>query len=413
MESVQLLAQAMPLTVSAAVLAYIAVGAALVSGPARGWFRRHLVMPNPSNQSHLGSLDALRGLAAVWVVSFHSWQWWAAGTHSVLSASTFVQAGNKAVPVFVALSGFLIYRAVRGIGSIDDLRRYYWNRILRIVPLCVASAVAIITIRQLGGAAPPGGHGVAELFMLRSLGYPLFANPPLWSLYVEIVFYLVAPLFVIATSRQATVAAVVMLAVLALSDGAGPREFELWKYFCVGILASELHRVWRGRVQEWQALALIAAGALWLGADIAGYDWLETYVRQPNSYIWPAGRLTSYTLDLAAAAGLILTGATLSRIAARITEWAPLRIVGAISFSLFVWHSMLIMADGPLVFDGAGSILPRPVAVAPPPEWFRLLVMIPAFLAVAAVSFVLIEKPFLKLRRRRVVEAPVAAAVTG
>jgi len=72
MESVQLLAQAMPLTVSAAVLAYIAVGGALVSGPVRGWFRRHLVMPNPSNQSHLGSLDALRGLAAVWVVSFHS-----------------------------------------------------------------------------------------------------------------------------------------------------------------------------------------------------------------------------------------------------------------------------------------------------------------------------------------------------
>jgi len=76
-------------------------------------------------------------------------------------------------------------------------------------------------------------------------------------------------------------------------------------------------------------------------------------------------------------------------------------------------HPTLIIADGPLVFDGAGSILPRPVAVAPPPEWFRLLVMIPAFLAVAAVSFVLIEKPFLKLRRRRVVEAPVAAAVIG
>jgi peptidoglycan/LPS O-acetylase OafA/YrhL len=411
METISLLAQAMPLTVSAALIAYLAAGAALVSGPARGWFRGHLVMPKPSNQSHVGALDALRGLAAVWVVSFHSWQWWAFGTKSVLSASTFVQAGNKAVPVFVALSGFLIYRAVRGIGSIDDLRRYYWNRILRIVPLYVASGVAIIAIRQLGGAAPPAGHGVAELFMLRSLGYPLFANPPLWSLYVEIVFYLVAPLFVIATSRQATVAAVVMLAVLALSDGAGPREFELWKYFCVGILASELHHVWRGRVQEWQAVALIAAGALWLAADIAGYGWLETYVRQPNGYIWPAGRVTSYTLDLAAAAGLILTGATLSRIAARITEWAPLRIVGAISFSLFVWHSMLIMAEGPLVFDGGGSILPRPVAVAPPPEWFRLLVMLPAFLAVAAVSFVLIEKPFLKLRRRRVVAAPVAAAI--
>jgi len=82
-------------------------------------------------------------------------------------------------------------------------------------------------------------------------------------------------------------------------------------------------------------------------------------------------------------------------------------MVGAISFSLFVWHSMLIMAEGPLVFDGTGGIIPRPSGVPAPPEWFRIFVMIPAFLAVAGASFALIERPFLMLRRRRVPAPPV------
>lgn len=34
--------------------------------------------------------------------------------------------------------------------------------------------------------------------MLRSLSFSEFINPPVWSLYVEVVFYLVLPAFVIA-----------------------------------------------------------------------------------------------------------------------------------------------------------------------------------------------------------------------
>src|SRR5882762_2746073 len=134
----------MPLTVAAAAVTYTAAAMGLFSARARRWFERHLLMPTPSSQSHVGALDALRGLAAVWVALFHSWQWWAVGAKQDLSTSAFIEAGNKAVPVFVALSGFLIYRAIRGIDSADGLRRYYWNRILRVGPLCVASALAVI-----------------------------------------------------------------------------------------------------------------------------------------------------------------------------------------------------------------------------------------------------------------------------
>lgn len=409
-QQLRLIASAMPLTVTAAVVAYTAAAAAIVSGRVRRWFEVHLLMPTPSSQSHVGALDAFRGLAAAWVALFHSWQWWQVGSGQNLPTSLFVEAGNKAVPVFVVLSGFLIYRAVRGIDSVDGLRRYYWNRILRIGPLCLASAVAVIVAGQLGRTAPPAGHAIAEVFVFRSLGYPVFANPPLWSLYVEIVFYVLAPLFIIASARQALIAAAIGFLVFSMSDAVGPREFELWKYFCVGVLASEVQRVWCGRVKEWQALALAAGGILWFMADIAATGWLEIHVREANPYIWPGGRVTSYTVDLALATGLIVCGATLSQYVRRMTDWMPLRILGAISFSLYVWHSMLILAEGPLAFDGAGSIIPRATGGLAPPEWFRIFVMLPAFVAVAALSFALIERPFL-LRRRRS-PAPPAGVVS-
>jgi len=80
----------------------------------------------------------------------------------------------------------------------------------------------VIAARQLGAMAPAGGHAVAEVFMLHSLGYPVFANPPLWSLYVEVIFYLVAPLFLIANPRQAVAAATIGLVVFSIADAAGP-----------------------------------------------------------------------------------------------------------------------------------------------------------------------------------------------
>jgi len=229
------------LTTILALAFYAAVLALVLSARVRDWVDRYLSMPRPSNQRHLASLDALRGLAALIIAAFHGWQWPGAPPHVV---PAFIENGSKAVPVFVALSGFLIYRAVLPIDSGDQLRRYLRNRFFRIFPLYAASVVVLAALGCLGDSQNRLAEFLANLFVLRSFGSPLFANPPVWSLYVEIMFYLLLPIAVIAFGKRTPLAAAIGIVVLALTDLPGPREFMLCKYFLVGILASETASRW-------------------------------------------------------------------------------------------------------------------------------------------------------------------------
>ena len=159
------------LTTIPAVAFYAAILAVALSSRVRDWVERYLSMPRPSNQRHLASLDALRGLAALLVAAFHGWQWPGAPPHTV---PAFIENGTKAVPVFVALSGFLIYRAVLAVESGAQLRRYLRNRFFRIFPLYAASVVALAALGCLGDSESKLTEFLANFFMLRAFGSPLF-----------------------------------------------------------------------------------------------------------------------------------------------------------------------------------------------------------------------------------------------
>jgi len=83
-----------------------------------------LVLPGATNQSHLASPDAFRGLAALFVAVFHTWQWSRPAFNSTLEWAPFIAAGDKAVPIFVTLSGLLIYRSLKRVQTIENLRLY-------------------------------------------------------------------------------------------------------------------------------------------------------------------------------------------------------------------------------------------------------------------------------------------------
>ena len=72
--------------------------------------------------------------------------------------------------------------------------------------------------------------------------------------------------------------------------------------------------------------------------------------------------------------------------------WAPLRLVGVVSFSLYLWHMPVLQA-----LQSAG--VARWPLLAP---WLVLAVA----LLVAMVSFLLFERPWREIRLRRV---PVTA----
>ena len=107
-----------------------------------------------------------------------------------------------------------------------------------------------------------------------------------------------------------------------------------------------------------------------------------------------------YSLLLGVGMVAVLVGVTSSPIFQRIFESLPLRALGAVSYSLFLWHSLLIAADFPITFDGIFAPVTIGTLPAVPP-WHLPFVIVPALLAAATISYLVIERPFLALRPKR------------
>ncbi len=395
-----------PISSSIAVAAYLSLAVVLLVPRLRNRLGQMLAPVSPSNQVHLFSLDALRGLAALWVVSYHSWQWWTfIPNQKPTSISPVELAGEDAVAVFVGLSGFLIFRALQSVNSLDGLRRYFQNRFLRIYPLYAISVIALVVFRQYSGVLTKGQHLIAEFFMVRSIGYPVFLNPPSWSLYVEVLFYLVAPCFVLMVQRRVILVAGIMTLVFFLIDNNSPREFALFKFFGIGILASEVQRRLTGRCPEWGAVLIFLFGSMFFWLAVTCECPLDRLVR-PFMVPWfcpQQGLLNSGdTIEFCLAVGFLLVGSTLSRTVTTFFKLAPWRILGAISYSIYIWHSFVIISDAPLLFRYLGGVVPIPNSPPhpSPDEWIRWFVIIPAILFLSTLSFLLVERPFLQMRRR-------------
>jgi peptidoglycan/LPS O-acetylase OafA/YrhL len=81
-----------------------------------------------------------------------------------------------------------------------------------------------------------------------------------------------------------------------------------------------------------------------------------------------------------------------------VLEWRPLAMLGIASYSLYVLHVPIVnkLAGTSLASFGAAGLLRF------------ALVAVPLCCAVALISYAIIERPFLRLRRRWVGPAPVS-----
>jgi peptidoglycan/LPS O-acetylase OafA/YrhL len=376
-----------------------AVLLALVNRRYREWVTARLAPALPSTHAYSGALDSYRGIAASLVAIAHMVFWcypvfWLS-LHRLPYLISY--GGNKAVPVFVMLSGFLIFRSVRKVASLQDLRDYARRRFLRIFPLYFVTALVGLAVGQVALSVPTV---LAELFMLRSLSFPTFINPPAWSLYVEVCFYVALPLFVVATGRWVIWASVGAFFVLLLADPVGPRELHLWKFFCVGIVVSHLaellaHLPKRRILREAVGFALVALGVALLYYDFHGHDWFgDLGIVAKNS--------AGYTVGLACGFGLVMLGTLSSEVVSRAAGVWPLRVVGTISYSLFLIHPFYLLANFPqLVFAGVGQAQPFFEAYGMAPWWYGFFLFFPGLLLWSAVSYVVIERRFQMMRPRQ------------
>lgn len=365
----------------------------------RAWAGRVLAIPVPSTNQEIAALDAYRGFAASLVTMAHIWvfcqpmfnatqaTWW----------HFLAVGGNKAVPMFVMLSGFLIYRAVKGIHTAEDLRRYALRRFLRVYPVYLFTLLLGYAAGQMAFDLP---NFLSQVFMVRSITaeYLRYLNPPSWSLYVEVLFYAVLPVWVAAFGTRAFPAAAAFFVAFLFADPMGSRELWLWKYFFVGVMVQEFLDLHGHRISPRFAVFVFLSGCVLLAADMriepgfAPFDWFDRLGLVPKNQ-------AEYTIGLAAACSLILIGTLRSPPVASMMSWKPLRVLGVVSFSLFLLHPFFILAVFPtFVFANVPQVqgLVTPAVLAP--AWYAPFVMFPGAVAWAIACFLIVERPFLQRR---------------
>lgn len=291
-------------------------------------------------------IDGLRFLSISLVFLFHLFVTVSAVTSVTASHPALflpIRNGARGVPVFFTISGLVLAlpfaRRYLAAGQSVSLRKYYLRRLTRLEPpyiLCVLGCTLLYVAyhHSFAGTLP---HLAASLIYLHNIIYaaPSQVNGVLWSLEIEVQFYLIAPLLMQVyrlRSLRLRRIALVLFALLWLY--AQPHmlhtvrtQFTLLgslPYFLAGMLAADFAIACPPRstrmVYLWDIAGLAAIGAIFLGP----------YSEMQVNSLLPA---SACILCLAA-----LRGGLLRR--ALSVQWVA--IIGGMCYSIYLWHLILI-----------------------------------------------------------------------
>jgi len=344
-------------------------------------------------------VESLRALAALGVLIGHVYGT-SQGYDPLQILGSFgdrlLLGGGFGVYLFFALSGYLIYwpfaRRDFGKGASIDLKRFATNRAVRILPLYWISVVVVLVWQADGGSFSEWWRFMllAENYFHETVGR---INGVLWSVVVEVWFYATLPLVALAISRLARGSRRRGAIAIAALGGTSlliwyfqvvqyPQD-QIWRhnfpttyfFFTGGMLLAVLRTAWQDGLPSWLR-GPIANRDVWLLAAIP--LWLVIVWRY--QYTWFA--VVPSTLMVGACVLPLREG-----VLVRALDWRALALLGVASYSLYIWHV-------PVLNELAG--------ISWVPSGFAgfAVVAIPVCMAVAALSYALIESPFLRLRRR-------------
>jgi peptidoglycan/LPS O-acetylase OafA/YrhL len=159
-----------------------------------------------STAERVASLTGIRAVAALLVMLTHAAYTTGNYTHGYVGL--MYSRMEIGVPIFFVLSGFLLFgpwvKALASGGPSPSVRRYAWHRVRRIMPAYAVTVIAAYLVYHFRTAGPNPGHTWMGFFRNLSLtqiytDHYLFSYlhqglTQMWSLAVEVAFYVVLPL---------------------------------------------------------------------------------------------------------------------------------------------------------------------------------------------------------------------------
>jgi peptidoglycan/LPS O-acetylase OafA/YrhL len=351
---------------------------------------------------HRSDIDGLRALAVLSVVVYH------------LGFSERVSGGFVGVDVFFVISGYLI----TGILERDveagrlSVAEFYNRRVRRIFPalfvvhvFCLVASMAVylpLQARDVGRDVLGSLAFVSNVIYCRSSGYfDQTAKGSLllhtWSLSVEEQFYIALPFLLLALRRVTPRVRLCVLGAISLASFAAAK-------WMVGVDATRAFYLVQYRAWELLAGSLLALGvfpsvkqrALGEALGIGGLALILLGVfairsTTPFPGVW--------ALPPCVGALLVLhSGRDVRTLAARVLGAPPLRFIGKVSYSFYLWHWPLIVL--------------RQARSDPMTNAERVEILVVAFVA-AVVSYRYVELPFRRKPYRRNAQSTLRIAALG
>ena len=369
------------------------------------WLKTVFEEPKHGNQAGtITALDGVRACAILFVIAFHIdwtntnyeklWNW-----QSNPLATSVAIAGGTGVTLFFVLSGFLLFlpyaKALLFARRWPLARSFYIRRALRIMPGYYLSLVLLIFLSAPQYLQPDNlpNLGLFLTFLMDS-AKETFRGPidgPYWTLAIEWQFYMILPLLTLGilllvrrVRLERRLRAVTLCLFGIIAGGLLVRFWGLYflnnpsatflvprpvtnvllfftfgqtgKYtedFSVGMLGALIYVYAQSLPPEHVFVQTLRKLSLWLwgtGLLILTFSAIWHLQANPPTPAWPfLNPLMPYfswlsEILLAAGYGMCIIAILFGpRELQRPFTWAPLRWIGLISYSLYIWHLPLIV----------------------------------------------------------------------
>jgi peptidoglycan/LPS O-acetylase OafA/YrhL len=299
----------------------------------------------------IAGLDAIRGLAAAYVVLNHVFERAYPGypvDHAPFWSGWFIY-GRFAVDVFIVLSGFsLALGPARRGWRLGDLRDFAHRRMRRILPaywaaLAFSLVVAVLIVPQTGQGRPDAASALVNGLLIQNIVGAPSPNRAFWSLAVEAQLYLLFPALVWWSRRWGAAAMLSSVALVVVIVGiAGPHIARIDTFVVQS--APDLAALF--------AIGMVAAGIVARDPSRWPWHWLALAALAPALALvaWQGSAWTLdhlYWVDLAGAPAIACLLVALANARpvplVRVLETRPLRRLGSSSYSLYLIHLPILV----------------------------------------------------------------------
>jgi peptidoglycan/LPS O-acetylase OafA/YrhL len=356
---------------------------------------------------HRPALDGVRGVSILVVMFEHGFLF------------KYGRGGFLGVDIFFVLSGLLITSLLAQEWqetSTLSFKNFYARRALRLLPalfaLVIFTSIQVLIFPPAAGRAAVFRHLLGVLFYVENWagGYTVIGHT--WSLSIEEQFYIAWPIIFffllklkLSPRKMIAVLAALIglvavhraqmfyrrygfvlpefeLSLLRLYTGTDTRCDSLLLGCIAGIILSwKMAPQRRWVIAWWRVIVAISGGLIAAAIFIVPIYWNYLYL----------GGFTVFGALVASATLFILTSS--NSLLTRLMQWPVLTWFGRISYSLYIWHvtvyGVYVNNFGPLPIKSYTLKITIPLAIK-----------FVASVLVACASFYLLERPFLRMKKR-------------